>query len=447
KRGRLFDMGDIRHEIDVYAESPEGQKILIECKQTKDEKSIGIHKATVDIIITKNAELEADRGIIVTTGSVSQKIRDYANRNDIIIWDGSDLRTHYKNILKTKSKRKYLYEELSLGMATMTRFASVTRFELCYPVNVLYEEAIKLHLINSNEICKTRATLYFMPYFVIDYILKGMTTDPTGKLHKFEDDDSVIIDWSSEIVPNTDKKLINQLKMTPIENYEFRGRGDFKIQKQRVEISEDFASQSATIHIIDRNTEDKYYYVRKRGGEKEKRKITYIPKKKEIMIKSMKLVYVPFWVINFICLDQDYERYIFASSKKIDKDTIQNCPNHRNGKITYAVCEKCGLALCNDCIHKCVDCGKYLCDEHFYSCPSCRYDFCEKHLTERCNICNKYICNDCLRICPICRNIFCKKHKVNCKKCGESVCKNCAESKGFPFFRKWICYNCKYNLL
>src|SRR5437899_3836670 len=66
--------------------------------------------------------------------------------------------------------------------------------DLALPVNVTYENATKLELVNPSVTRISKATLFFQPYYVFHYKLDIARLDRTGKNHKIRDEGIYIVD-------------------------------------------------------------------------------------------------------------------------------------------------------------------------------------------------------------------------------------------------------------
>ena len=94
-----------------------------------------------------------------------------------------------------------------------------------------------------------------------------------------------------------------------------------------------------------------------------------IPKYSEIRIGKAYLVHVPKWVVTYKTKEITYTRKILAASNTKLMNELEYCPKHfsrwkvwHGKRPTYAICDVCGAALCEDHISKVNDI--YLCEEH-----------------------------------------------------------------------------------
>jgi hypothetical protein len=92
----------------------------------------------------------------------------------------------------------------------------------------------------------------------------------------------------------------------------------------------------------------------------------------EIRISKASLIHIPKWVVIFKAKESIYVRRISAASNTKLMDELEYCSKHFSrwqvweGKIpSYAICDVCGEAYCEDHISKVND--VYLCEEHMKS--------------------------------------------------------------------------------
>ncbi|MGI0044456.1 MAG: hypothetical protein ACRD47_12165, partial [Nitrososphaeraceae archaeon] len=121
--------------------------------------------------------------------------------------------------------------------------------------------------------------------------------------------------------------------------------------------------------IIEDNTKDIAYKMKFANGRVEDREMRIIPKQNEIRITRTALVHHPKWVVNFKAKEVIYTRKILAASNTKLLDELEYCPKHfsrwkvwQEKKSTYAICDACGTAYCEDHISKVND--FYYCEEH-----------------------------------------------------------------------------------
>ena len=248
------------------------------------------------------------------------------------------------------------------------------------------------------------------------------------------------------------KKLIEEIELglKALSNYDVEVGERYKVVKFPVSISKRSYIKSAMKYIIEKNTEEIEYTPKSQEDEffPETKTITYVPKVRNINIKSVVLVYVPKWEISYEAFGKTYTREVLAFSGAILEDTLRYCPKHIGflKKEVIAVCEVCGQAFCSSHIFQCPICGKWLCEDDGIFCEDCKRIFCKEHTLLECEICGQPLCNDCKLTCPICGKIYGHKHARTCDNCGRVVCENCATTVGL-IRRKTFCKECQKSQL
>lgn len=283
------------------------------------------------------------------------------------------------------------------------RLESVQQIDCLLPVTMKYEEVTKIGVIkNPSGVRISRAVLNFYPYYVFDYELMVKRKDPEGKNHKIENRGKNIVNAINgkvesnrshrgfkgllhtsflKINKNTEKdlelpsdeeenRIIEDLKnIEPTYRYAINLTGDYNVNIVDDKVSLKAAEKIIVKKIKIDNTTNVSYTIKKTNDKKEKGAMKIIPTYSDIRIKSGSLVYVPVWVIDFKAGNTSYRRKALAASNTILIDEISLCPKHFSfGKLwtatkqTYAVCEVCGGAYCND--HIIAEDNSYYCEEH-----------------------------------------------------------------------------------
>ena len=337
--------------------------------------------------------------------------------------------------------------------------------------NFLRASEIKLQ--NKDKIT-AKGTLSYHPYYIVAYSYFAKFKDPTKKVHTFKDSGKIFIDGLNGAVLNPpplkdmqtvsqrlkgliskegreesrrNKKLIEELETGILANYEVKSGEDYEVRLFQPAISKRSIAKSAIDYIVQKNTID-IKYTPKSHDEvfPEVKVITYTPKIRDINIKSVTIVHVPKWEINYEAFNKTYAREVLAFSGTVLGDTLKYCPKHIGflKKETIGICEVCGQALCSEHISQCPICGKWLCEDDGMSCEECKKIFCKEHTLLNCEICGKPLCNDCKLICPICGKTYGQKHTRACDNCGRKVCSDCATSTGL-IRKKTLCKECQEN--
>lgn len=332
------------------------------------------------------------------------------------------------------------------------------------PINIEYSKAIELDLENRDQVKIFENTLYYHPYFAFEYLFKANYHDPSRQLHKFSDKGVVFIDALDGKIVNdismkqkisklfteedSDFKLINECEhYNNIETYDILD-DKFEIIVMDPQIQNRFSKRLAIDHITEKNMKNITYTPKSSDSILDIKSVKFKPKRKDITIKKVTFFNIPKWDITFSSGEIDYTREIYAHSGTVIEDTIKYCPQHFKlgslkifTKNNVAVCEVCGIALCNEHIRTCNTCGMWICYDDGILCGNCNEMYCEHHIHEKCSISKKPICESCIFVCPICGEIYGNKHTIECETCNRKVCPDCSISKGL-IRKKHFCKEC-----
>ncbi len=456
RRLRIEGDSGTKSEIDIIAKR--GRKtIAIECKNYS--LPVGIDK-----LRDFNQKLQDLRlqGVFIANSGFTQGAAQFAQSKNIETMDISELQEKWWAI--------------SIGRAQSVKGETLS-VEYTLPMNVDFQQATNLDLANEEKIKIADAELIFHPYFAIEYSFKARFQDPTRKLHKFKDKDTVYVDALDATCINpmperglglikTVKNVVSAKEHTQNERTinllkelsqgfntitcEFSVEEDYHVNCFKQLVTPRQALKSSINYIIERNTRKVSYTPKNQNDSlfQQSNSIVFVPKRRDIRVISQDMIVIPRWSIEFEVCDRGYRREIFACSGTTVEDTIKYCPRHMKvgaidifSKKTIAVCEVCGQSLCEKHVRKCPACGKWLCSEDSIECSCCHNYFCHEHNLLSCSICDEPICNSCMIVCPICGGKYSPKHTKECSVCGISVCSNCVVNSGLVR-RKKICKNC-----
>ncbi len=107
---KTLTVGGVRNEVDVWVTTPEGEEIIVECKQRRDDYEV-VNKTVLDALLGKLTRLGIDKGLLVTTASLREAYTDYANQG-VYMWDGIVFNDWTAK--NTKEARNEVYERLDL---------------------------------------------------------------------------------------------------------------------------------------------------------------------------------------------------------------------------------------------------------------------------------------------------------------------------------------------
>jgi hypothetical protein len=446
-------------ELDIIAKKTiGGSEILlgVECKNYKASNQVPLKDMVyfIDLLKKKNIKI----GLFVTSSTFSDQAKRQAELSGIKTWDFEEL------------KEKYL-------RAAIGRMKTVSKefFKYAMPENVFFNDAIKIDLVNSDKVKLVTADLIWRPFNKISYSLNATCRTPDKEVHKIKNRGDIIIDaFDGNLITSSifskERYYANELKGNPNENYKCVQNGEHTIKKINPNIRRKEILRRAIHEIIDLNTEEIAYEVKKKERQRvdydlwddsgpeyetveyyDTKYYTFVPKRKDIVLEFVKLIYVPKWEIEFVSGEYTYSREILAHTGRVIEDQISICPDHKfrnflkvSLKQTIAVCEKCGKALCDKHIFQCPTCKKWLCEDHGSLCVNCGNHYCTDHINKYCNKCGTPLCNNCKTTCPICGNEYCEKHMVKCDKCHQKICIDCVTiSRKKLLFKKYTCKNCQ----
>jgi hypothetical protein len=226
------------------------------------------------------------------------------------------------------------------------RTESVT-IDAALPVNVTYEDAIFIALVNPPSLTILKTTLSFRPYYVFDYKLHSTRIDRAGKNHKIIDEGTHIVDalngkilyqnvvTSKSYIPDFFSKMsqdslykeaaLNDIEETGVIHDFLNIKPEFHYEAQRISsyvlevVEPKLPAKAAKImilgEIIEDNTKDISYKMKFANGRVEDREMRVIPEQSEIRITRIALVHHPKWVVNFKAKEVIYTRKILGCVK------------------------------------------------------------------------------------------------------------------------------------
>ncbi|MGB9134184.1 MAG: restriction endonuclease [Candidatus Bathyarchaeia archaeon] len=441
------------HEIDIVAKRGNVTR-AVECKNWKDP--VGIEQ--IRNFWAKLQDIGSNwNGLFVSLEGFTEDAEGFAEACNIDRWD--------KDFLKEE------WLAVGVGRATYAARGETRTVKNALPLNVNFSQASET-ILKNEEKTSVSGMLSYHPYFVASYAYYAKFKDPTKETHTFKDEGKVFIDALDGAVLNPsptklagtvkrtlkllvskeareeskrNKRLVEELSRdSSLREYEVTGGDKFKVRILEPVASSSSATKSTIEFVTAKNTETIRYRAMTKGKEPTIRTVTYAPKRQNINIKSITLVNVPRWDIDFEAFNKTYSREMLACSGTVLEDTLRNCPKHTGPfkKENIAVCEKCGQALCDKHVFACPTCGKWLCEEHGAACKSCHLVFCREHIPFTCALCNQPVCSGCRVACPICGREYGRDHTVSCSQCGKAVCTECVTVTGL-IKKKRVCRECQ----
>jgi hypothetical protein len=363
RRKRVPTKSGATAEIDLLLTRGNRRKI-VECKNYDPSRSVPI--SDMRVFKDKMSDTSILSGIFVTNTYFSEDAKKCAESVGIELWDG--------DIHKEKF---YAY---SIGRI---RNPSLIEDEIL-PVSIDFLTASSLNLQNSNVVRLFSSVLLYHPYIAIKFRLQAKRNASTGKSFSFSDQGTYFVDALDGDIINAEKDIMKNIlgllkckeeRLTSKENSfvtedlqnitsvvkPVLSNSDYNVSPAETEITEEEATRIVKQHVIDKNKKEVAYQTKKRG-ELETRYFSFVPKLKEISIRGVKLIYVPKWNFEYECGQYSFSRRYLASSGRIIEDDLAKCGKCSFlKKETIAVCEKCGIPLCE---RHAFNEGKFLCEDH-----------------------------------------------------------------------------------
>lgn len=456
QRVRLSGSSGVPHEIDVLARKG-GIVKVVECKNWKNPVGKEVIQKLHDTLRDLGSKCG---GVVASFAGFTYDAENLAEHYGIELWDPD-----------------YLKEEIwviSVGRAVEASYGKTIKVENAFPIKVGFSQVAETKLKNKDKLT-INGTLSYHPYYIANYSYHATFKAPKKRVHRFSDSGKVFIDALDGSVLNPTpvkdlssvtktlkgviskkerevgkrvKKLIEEMEIGTPTNYEVKPGEDYKVRKFEPSISKRSIEKSAINFIIQKNTEHITYIPNSQEDEllPEVKVITYIPKFKDVNIKSVMLVYVPRWAIDYEVFSKTYTKEVLAFSGAVLEDTLRYCSKDVGllKKETIAICELCGQAFCSEHVSQCPVCGKWLCEADGGICEDCRRVYCTGHIL-KCEICDRPLCNDCKQACSICGKTVSRKHMQSCDNCGAVACTECMTKTGV-IRRKTLCKKCRQEI-
>jgi hypothetical protein len=363
KRKRLPTKSGATAEIDILLTRGNRRRI-VECKNYDPSRSVPV--SDMRIFKDKLADTGIISGLFVTNTVFSEDAEKLADSVGIELWDGDEHKEKF-----------YAY---SIGRIRNPSLIN----EPILPIIVDFSSASALNLKNSEAVRLFSSVLLYHPYVIIKYRLQAKRNDPTGRSHSFSDSGTYYVDALDGDIINLEKNIVDSV-LGLLKSKEERVRSkenklvsedletivpvskpvllnsDYAISPAEPEINEEEASKIVRYHLIEKNKQKVSYQVKKRG-EVETRYFSFVPRLSEISIRGVKMVYVPKWNLEYESGDCSFSRRLLASSSRTIEDDLVKCRKCTLlRKDTVAVCEKCGVPLCEKHFYQE---GRLLCEDH-----------------------------------------------------------------------------------
>lgn len=362
-RKRVQTKSGATAEIDLLLQRGARTK-AVECKNYGDSRSVGI--SDLRVFHHKLGDTGIFAGVFVTNTYFSEDAEKLAESTGIELWDGEVLR-----------EKRFAYE---LGRI---RNPSLVQDPIL-PVVTDFDTATRVSLRNAHLVRPFSSVLLYHPYLQVKYRLHATRSDPTGRLHKTNDEGTYFVDALDGDIINREKSVfegIGNLFKKKEERLQSRedkmvsedlnniapvtrpvlSTSDYQVRVAEPEVREKDAVKIVSWHVVARHTKDVSYTIKVRG-ETEQRSFKFVPKLNEVTIRGTKTVYVPKWHLEFEAAQSSFSRRILASSGRVLVDELAKCDKCTIlKKPSEVVCEECGITLCAK--HSYQE-GRWLCEDH-----------------------------------------------------------------------------------
>jgi hypothetical protein len=290
-----------------------------------------------------------------------------------------------------ESERYHRPRKSARDMQSEERRTESITIDAALPVNVTYESATFIALVNPSSLTISETTLSFRPYYIFDYKLHIARIDRAGKNHRIIDEGTHIVDALNDKILYRDvvtpknyvpdffskmsqdplhrEEVLNDieeirvihdlLNIKPEFHYEARRISNYILEVLEPILPAKAAKSMILGEIVEDTTKDISYKMKFADGRIENREMRVIPKQSEIRITKTALVHLPKWVVNFKAKEVLYTRKILATSNTKLMDELEYCPKHfsrwkvwQGKKPIYAICDICGAEYCEDHISK-----------------------------------------------------------------------------------------------
>ena len=302
-------------EIDVLL-TRGNRRRAVECKNYDTSRAVGI--AELRVFKNKLEDIGIASGLFVTSSVFSRDAQDFAESNMLEVWDREELREKY-----------FLYALGRLVNPSLVKDPSL-------PVQMDYTQATTLQLKNPQTVQLQAAKLFYHPYILVKYRLRCERTDPTKKKHVVIDEGTTVVDALDGDIINPGTGVLNSiggllknaqeraesksekmvyndlLSLTP-EKQTIMKTSDYDVTVAEAEVSEESAISLMKDYVVKKNTKT-ITFQKDREENLTLYTMKIVPKKKEIILRGSKLVYVPKWDLQYEAADWSFNRRFVASS-------------------------------------------------------------------------------------------------------------------------------------
>lgn len=360
---------------DLIIHSPEGD-IFVECKH-HPRSSIGrpvvqkLHSAMVTENISK--------GIIVTTGHFSKEAVNHVSVNKLPI----DL------IDQDKLKEIAYNVSYALFLSELDDKSGAMQY-----ISPECEEVFKDHLSSfigrtllsypnsiSSELAIEQKKSILIPFYKVEYDVNATFSTSVGLIHAEKCSDIIYLNQQLELCSNSFSKLFPTSSFKPYDP----AADQTCTEKSSSEPTMNELTKNVYEYIIQRHTKNVNYV----GRNNQSYTKTCTPSKKDILIKDVAHVYIPFSDVEFLLHNR--------------KRKISLAENNTN--------------------------SFFVSSENFLNCEICGS-----------KVSSGVLCNDCGAIVHVSKK---KSHGLKCSFCEKTICISCAGYfRKYLLFKKPVCSSC-----
>ncbi len=333
------------NEIDIIAKRNR-IVIAVECKNYAESNKVGIKE--IRDFSAKLDDLDIKRGLFITSSTFSQDAIGWAMNNpqmkQIDLWNGNKLTENFQATV--------------LGRTS----GQLTKIPDCLNPRDTLENYSEILLKNKSNVGIARRDLIFHPYYIIQFTLREQFKTPDKQIHsQFNSGQYVVDGLTREILYCSDdngdvfyeknseqKQVIEDLmNIEPYKIVEIQKIDNSNVVVHKASMNKKDVEFTVKKKIIEDNKAIIPYCVRKSREEEVEKEFTHVPNYNSIQLQS-KITHVPKLEIVFDSKDYSYVRKLLPASDITLIDEISECKHLLRKKHTFAVCETCGIAKCED---------------------------------------------------------------------------------------------------
>lgn len=333
------------NEIDIIAKR--NQIVLaVECKNYAESNKVGIKE--IRDFSAKLDDLDIKKGLFITSSDFSQDAIGWATNNpqlkQIDLWNGNKLTENFQATVLGRSG------------------GQLTKVLDCLNPRDSIENYSEILLKNKNNVGIARRDLIFHPYYIIQFTLREQFKTPDKQIHsQFNSGQYVVNGLTRKILYCSDdngdvfyekdseqKQVIEDLmNIEPYKTVEVQKVSNSNVVVHKASMSKKDVEFTVKKKIIEDNKAIIPYYVRKSREKEVEKEFTHVPNHNSIQLQS-KTIHVPKLEIVFDSKEYTYTRKLLPASDITLIDEISECKHLLRKKHTFAVCENCGIAKCED---------------------------------------------------------------------------------------------------